>query len=74
LVAYSLALAPSLVERAEHVLIPEDWHRPLVQRMVLVNEAGETARAFYAWLQEEEARALLADYGFRLPDDEDDAP
>ncbi|WP_372614349.1 molybdate ABC transporter substrate-binding protein [Halomonas sp.] len=74
LVAYSLALAPPLVERAEHVLIPESWHTPLVQRMVLVDGAGETARAFYDWLQGEEARALLARYGFRLPDDEDDAP
>ncbi|MFC2990527.1 molybdate ABC transporter substrate-binding protein [Halomonas tibetensis] len=67
LVAWSLALAPTLAERSDHVLIPEAWHAPLVQRMVLVKEAGETARAFYVWLQEEEARAVLADYGFRLP-------
>ncbi|WP_290787999.1 molybdate ABC transporter substrate-binding protein [Halomonas sp.] len=67
LVAWSLALAPALAERSDHVLIPEAWHAPLVQRMVLVKGAGETARAFYAWLQEEEARAILADYGFRLP-------
>ncbi|WP_404298582.1 molybdate ABC transporter substrate-binding protein [Halomonas sp.] len=67
LVAWSLALAPTLAERSDHVLIPDAWHAPLVQRMVLVKEAGETARAFYVWLQEEEARAVLADYGFRLP-------
>lgn len=73
LVAYSLALAPPIVAQSDHVLIPESWHAPLVQRMVLVDGAGEVARAFYAWLQEEKARALLARYGFRLPDDEDDA-
>lgn len=67
LVAWSLALAPALAERSDHVLIPEAWHAPLVQRMVLVKGAGETARAFYTWLQEGEARAILADYGFRLP-------
>ncbi len=67
LVAWSLALAPALAERSEHVLIPEAWHAPLVQRMALVEGAGETARAFYAWLQEEEARSILIDYGFRLP-------
>lgn len=65
LVAWSLAL--SLTERSEHVLIPEAWHAPLVQRMALVKGAGETARAFYAWLQEEEARSILAEHGFRLP-------
>jgi len=67
LVAWSLALAPSIADRSDHVLIPEAWHAPLVQRMALVKGAGETARAFYAWLQEEEARTILADYGFRLP-------
>ncbi len=70
LVAYSLALAPALVERSEHVLIPERWHAPLNQRMVLIRGAGETARAFYAYLQRPEARAILADYGFALPDSE----
>ncbi|MFO8047363.1 MAG: molybdate ABC transporter substrate-binding protein [Halomonas sp.] len=67
LVAWSLALAPALAERSDHVLIPEAWHAPLVQRMALVKGAGETARAFYAWLQEETARTILAGYGFRLP-------
>ncbi|PWV74130.1 molybdate ABC transporter substrate-binding protein [Halomonas sp. A11-A] len=69
LVAWSLALAPAMAERSDHVLIPEAWHAPLVQRMALVKGAGETARAFYAWLQEEEGRRILADYGFRLPDE-----
>lgn len=69
LVAWSLALAPPIAERGEHVLIPESWHAPLVQRMALVEGAGETARAFYAWLQQEEARGILADYGFRAPGD-----
>lgn len=67
LVAWSLALAPAMAERSEHVLIPEAWHAPLVQRMVLVEGAGETARAFYAWLQQAPAREILAEYGFRLP-------
>ena len=68
LVAWSLALAPQLAQRSDFVLIPEEWHAPLVQRMALVKGAGETAHAFYAWLQEESAREILAGYGFRLPD------
>lgn len=72
LVAWSLALAPQLAERSDHVLIPEAWHEPLVQRMALVEGAGDGARAFYAWLQGEEARGILARYGFRLPDEAGD--
>lgn len=72
LVAYSLALAPTVAERSEHVLIPADWHDPLVQRMALIEGAGETARAFYAWLQEQEAQVILARYGFSGPDAEGD--
>ncbi|MBD3895611.1 molybdate ABC transporter substrate-binding protein [Halomonas sp. ML-15] len=67
LVAYSLALAPSLAARSDYVLIPEEWHAPLHQRMALVKGAGDTARAFYAYLQEDEARQILADYGFSVP-------
>lgn len=70
LVALSLALAPTIAERGEYVSIPEAWHAPLVQRMALVEGAGETARAFYAWLQQDEAREILAAYGFRRPDRE----
>lgn len=67
LVAWSLALAPQLAERSEFVLIPEEWHEPLIQRMALVKGAGATAQAFYAWLQQDEAREILERYGFRLP-------
>ncbi|EPC01043.1 hypothetical protein L861_10750 [Litchfieldella anticariensis FP35 = DSM 16096] len=67
LVAYSLALAPSLAERSDYALIPENWHTPLNQRMVLVKGAGETAHRFYDYLQGGEAREILASYGFGLP-------
>ncbi|MCA8863690.1 MULTISPECIES: molybdate ABC transporter substrate-binding protein [unclassified Halomonas] len=66
LVAYSLALAPSLGERSEYVLIPEDWHSPLRQRMVLTHQAGDIATAFYEWLQEDEAQSILRIYGFSV--------
>jgi molybdate transport system substrate-binding protein len=35
--------------------------------MVLVKGAGETARAFYRYLQERDARAVFRRYGFMLP-------
>lgn len=69
LVALSLALAPAVAERSEYVPIPDDWHAPLTQRMALVKGAGEAAHTFYAWLQQETAREVLARYGFEPPED-----
>ncbi|MEX0840258.1 MAG: molybdate ABC transporter substrate-binding protein [Parvibaculum sp.] len=67
IVAWSLALAPEVAARSTYALIPEMAHAPLRQRMVLLNGAGETARGFYAFMQEEEARAIMRRYGFVLP-------
>ncbi|HET9699378.1 MAG TPA: molybdate ABC transporter substrate-binding protein [Burkholderiales bacterium] len=68
IIPLSLALAPSLAGRGSHALIPDTMHRPLRQRMVLIRGAGETARAFYTYLQQPEARAVLERYGFTLTD------
>ncbi|MDR7125707.1 molybdate ABC transporter substrate-binding protein [Pseudotabrizicola sp. 4114] len=67
IIAASLALAPGVAARGSHDLIPEDWHAPLRQRMVLLNSAGPEAEAFYAYLQTPPARAIMARYGFTLP-------
>ena len=67
IIAYSLALSPSVSDLGRYEPIPEGWHQPLRQRMVLLNGAGETARAFYAFLLSEPGRAIMRDYGFVLP-------
>ncbi|MGB8713793.1 MAG: molybdate ABC transporter substrate-binding protein [Onishia taeanensis] len=67
LVAYSLACSPSLAEKSRYVLIPEAWHAPLYQRMALLPGAGETAEAFYAYLQSPPARQVFRDFGFAVP-------
>ena len=64
---YSLARAPELAGKGGYITLPESWHAPLRQRMVLVKGAGETARQFYAFMQEREARAILAKHGFVVP-------
>lgn len=70
IVAGSLALAPQVSARARHVLLPEQWHAPLRQRMVLTHRAGPAAERFHDWLQTDAARAVFARYGFRLPETE----
>lgn len=67
IVAYSLALAPNVAPLGSHVLLPADWHAPLLQRMVLIKGAGETARAFYDYLRSPPARVIFRKYGFLLP-------
>ena len=67
IIPYSLALAPAVATRGSYALLPEDWHRPLRQRMVLLQGAGDTAQRFREFLQQPEARKILARYGFMLP-------
>jgi molybdate transport system substrate-binding protein len=65
--AYSLAVAPQVAGQGTYVLIPSDWHAPLRQRMVLLKNAGATAREFFAYVQSPASRAIFRKYGFVLP-------
>ncbi|SEO64179.1 molybdate transport system substrate-binding protein [Salinihabitans flavidus] len=67
IIAYSLALAPRIAPRGTYELIPEDWHEPLRQRMVLLEGAGKVAQAFYAYMKQPAAREIMERYGFVLP-------
>lgn len=73
IVPLSLSKAPQMASLGSFALIPAQWHaeQPLRQRMVLMKTAGDTARAFYAYLQQPAARAILARHGFALPQDEE---
>ena len=67
LIAYSLAVSEPMKRAGSFALVPQAWHPPLRQRMVLVRGAGETARRFYDFVQSPQARAVLERYGFSLP-------
>ena len=67
--AYSLALAPAIAGKGRAVLLPSTMHTPLAQRMVLIKGAGPVAQAFYAYLQQPAARAVLQRHGFAAPDE-----
>jgi molybdate transport system substrate-binding protein len=71
IVAYSLALAPQVAARGDFELIPEDWHAPLRQRMVLLKDAGTVAERFYHYLQQPAARRTFEQYGLVLPGEPD---
>jgi molybdate transport system substrate-binding protein len=67
IIAYSLALAPSVASQGTYALIPDTDHAPLRQRMVLLTRAGPVATRFYEYLQQPSARATLERYGFSVP-------
>ena len=64
-----LALAGSaeLKARGAWSTVPESWHAPLRQRMVLIKGAGDTARAFHRFMLEPQAQALLKQHGYASP-------
>ena len=67
IVAYSLVLSPAVGKLADYALLPAAWHQPLRQRVVLLKNAGDTAKMFYRFLQEPTARSVFKKYGFVLP-------
>lgn len=69
IIAYSLALAPTVARMGDFALIPESWHQPLKQRMVLIKGAPPAARAFYEHLATPAAQAIMVRYGFAPPKD-----
>lgn len=70
IVAYSLALSPKVSALGSFELVPAEWHSPLRQRMVLLNDAGPVADVFYGYLQQGTARAILRKHGFIVPDED----
>ncbi|MFT5234696.1 MAG: molybdate transport system substrate-binding protein [Shewanella sp.] len=67
IIALSLAIAPQFQKMGHYQALPESLHEPIYQRMVLINKAGSTAKAFYAYLQTDAARKVFSDFGFGLP-------
>jgi molybdate transport system substrate-binding protein len=67
IIAYSLALAPQLARLGRFELIPQNWHQPLAQRMVVLKGAPPAAQAFYDHLATPAAQAVMAKYGFATP-------
>ena len=60
----ALAQSPALASMLKHSKIDSGLHAPIVMRMVLIGDANAAARAFYRFLQGDQARALFQRYGF----------
>ncbi|MFO1435268.1 MAG: molybdate ABC transporter substrate-binding protein [Gammaproteobacteria bacterium] len=69
IIALSLAQSPQMQGMGTYAPIPEQWHTPLRQRMVLLRNADSAAENFYKYLQLSKARAIMRQYGFSLPEE-----
>ncbi|MBI5489774.1 MAG: molybdate ABC transporter substrate-binding protein [Deltaproteobacteria bacterium] len=63
LLALSLVLSPALRESGAYWVVPSELHGPLDQVLVLLRETP-ASRAFVEFLLGEEARGILARYGY----------
>ena len=67
IIALSLGTAPSVAKLGTFMLIPDSWHQPLRQRMVLVKDASAPIRAFYDYIGTPAAQEIMSRYGFSVP-------
>jgi molybdate transport system substrate-binding protein len=65
--ALSLATAPAIKAQATYVLIPDQLHKPLRQKMVLIKNHAPSATDFYQYLQEPKSKQIMTRYGFLVP-------
>ncbi len=72
IIALSLALFPALASHG-HYLIDDGLHHPLTQGYVITRRGRDNALAhdFTSFMMEEEARAVMQQYGFVLPVEDD---
>ena len=67
LTAYSLAKSKEVVQVVDHLLIPENFHEPIKQRMVLLKSSPKPAVDFYNHLQSAKAKDVLRLHGYSVP-------
>ncbi len=67
LTAYSLAKSKEVAQITDHLLIPENFHEPIKQRMVLLKNPPKPVVDFYAHLQSAKAKDVLRLHGYTAP-------
>ena len=67
LTAYSLAKSKEVMQFTNHLLIPENLHESIKQRMVLLKTPPKAIVDFYAHLQSPKAKDVLRAHGYSTP-------
>jgi len=64
IVPQSFAVLPQIRDKGNFFLIPEDWHEPIIEYLVLLQDAGPQSRAFYQYLLSGKPKPILKKYGY----------
>ena len=67
IISLASVLLPNIGKRGDYIVVADQLYRPLRQRMVLLENSGAEARAFYDFMQHSNAQAILRRNGFGLP-------
>lgn len=65
--AYSLAISKEVARDADYLLIPENLHEPIRQRMVLIKNPPQSVVDFYNYLQSPQAKVIIRAHGYTAP-------
>lgn len=60
----SYAVLPKIKKQGRFFLIPEYWHKPIQQYLVLLTDKNESANRFYSYLLSDEPKTILKKYGY----------
>ena len=64
IIPLSYAKLPEVQKMGRFFLVPADWHEPLRQYIILLNEKNSSAAGFYDFLLGEQASQVLVNYGY----------
>jgi molybdate transport system substrate-binding protein len=64
LIAHSVAISPQVSSQGKYALISTDWHKPLIQKMVLINDSPGLIHRFFDYIQMPESRSVFLKHGF----------
>lgn len=61
----SYTYLPKLLDRGKFFLIPEQWHTPLQQHLVLLDGANNLEKQFFDYLQNKKSQLIIQNYGYK---------
>lgn len=54
----------AIKDKGKFLLIPEQWHQPLQQHLVLLEGANNTEKQFFEYMQNERSDSIVQNYGY----------
>ena len=64
IIPLSYAVLPGTRDKGKFFLIPENWHEPIIEYLVLLQGAGSEGKAFYQYLLSGKAAPILKKFGY----------